>query len=59
MATFMVDPGATVTFDANGQDGSQLGNLNASSMPITIPGVTTTPSPYNGQFVQLDVVSAM
>jgi hypothetical protein len=45
---------ATVTFTANGQDGMQSEN----SEDLTIPGVVTTPSPYDGQFAQLNVVSA-
>lgn len=60
MATFEVDGGATIMFVANGQDGLQWGNYGPgpSHTPWTIPGVTTTPAPYDGQFAQLDVVSA-
>ena len=58
MATFEVDGGATITYEANGQDGLQWGNYGPSHMPWTITGVTTTPSPYDGQFAQLDVLSA-
>jgi hypothetical protein len=57
-ATFPIDAGARVTFDADGQDLSQLVNADAGGRPLTIPNVTTTPSPYDGQFVQLDVLSA-
>jgi hypothetical protein len=58
MATFEVDGGATITYESNGQDGLQWGNYGPTHMPWTIPNVTTTPSPYVGQFAQLDVVSA-
>jgi len=58
-ATFEVDGGATITYESNGQDGIQWGNYGPTHMPFTIPGVTTTPSPYDGQFAQLDVVSAV
>ena len=58
MASFEVDGGATITYEANGQDGLQWGNYGPTHMPWTIPGVTTTPDPYDGQFAQLDVISA-
>jgi hypothetical protein len=45
---------ATVTFTANGQDGLEGEN----SADLTIPGVVTMPSPYNGEFAQLNVISA-
>jgi len=59
MATFEVDGTATITYEANGQDGLQWGNYDPSHTPWTIAGVTTTPSPYVGQFAQLDVMSAV
>jgi hypothetical protein len=60
MATFEVDGGATVTFIADGQDQLQWGNYGPgpAHTPWTIAGVTTTPDPYDGQFAQLDVISA-
>jgi hypothetical protein len=58
-AMFEVDGGATITFIADGQDGLQWGNYGPSHTPWTIPGVTTTPSPYDGQFAQLDVLDAI
>jgi len=57
-ASFEVDGGATITYEANGQDGLQWGNWGPTHMPFTIPGVMTTPDPYDGQFAQLDVISA-
>ena len=58
MATIAVDGGAQVTFRANGQDGLEWGNYDESHDPIVISGVTTNPSPYVGQFAQLDVIDA-
>jgi hypothetical protein len=60
-ASFEVDGGATITYESNGQDGLQWGNYGPAPdhTPWTISGVTTTPSPYDGQFAQLDVVSAV
>jgi len=55
-ASFTIDGGATAAFEINGQDAKQLRNLDANGTPLTIPGVATTPSPYDGQFLQLDVV---
>ena len=57
MATFPLDGGATVTVLATGQDTLQWGNYDSTFTPITFAGVTTTPSPYDGQFAQLDVVA--
>ncbi len=57
--SFPVDGDATLTYTAAGQDGLQWGNYDAAGQPITIPGVTTTPDPYDGQFAQLDVISAV
>lgn len=59
MATFPIDGGATATFYSTGQDGLQWANYDSTGQPITFQGVTTTPSPYDGQFAQLDVISAV
>lgn len=53
--SFLVDGNATIEYVAAGQDTLQWGNYDASHTPITIQGVTTTPSPYDGQFAQIDV----
>lgn len=58
MATFAIDGGATATFSWSGQDGIQWANYDGAG-PITFSGVTTTPDPYDGQFAQLDVISAV
>ena len=59
MATLPIDGGATATFYSTGQDGLQWANYNSSGQPIRFPGVMTTPDPYDGQFAQLDVISAV
>lgn len=55
-ATFPIHGGSTVTYNVDtGMDGMEALNLNASGTPIIITGVTTTPSPYDGQFLQINV----
>ena len=56
--TFLVDGNAMIKYGAEGQDTLQWGNYDATHTPITIPGVVTTPSPYFGQFAQIDVLDA-
>jgi len=55
MAELPIAGDAVVTFTTNGQDSEEVANSNG----LTVPGVTTNPQPYNGQFAQLDVISAM
>lgn len=55
-ARFSIDGGATVTFDVDAQDATQRQNFDSNGVAIVLPGVTTTPSPYDGQFLQLDVI---
>jgi hypothetical protein len=57
-ATIVVDGNATLTFTANGQDGLQWGNYDASHNPIVISGIAAPTQPYDGQFAVLDVLSA-
>ena len=58
MANLTVDGNAVITYESNGQDGIQWGNYDATGAAQTIANVPTNPSPYDGQFAQLDVVSA-
>jgi len=53
---FAIDGGATATFEVDAQDATQRQNVDSTGVAITLPGVTTTPSPYDGQFLQLDVI---
>jgi len=55
--TIPIDAGATVTLLAESIDSFELRNLDASGQPIVIPGVAPAPLPFDGQFVQMDVVS--
>lgn len=49
--------GAAVTLTAQGIDGAELMNKDASGNPIVVNGVAPAPSAYNGQFIEMDVVS--
>jgi hypothetical protein len=57
--TFRADAGATVTLTANSVDDLEVANIDGSGNPITIPGVTAVTQPYDGQFVEMDVVSVV
>ena len=50
--------GATIDLVSDGQDMLELENLDPHGAPYTIEGVTTMPQPYDGEFAQLDVISA-
>jgi hypothetical protein len=50
--TLPIDGGATITMFMSGLDGMCI--VDGTTV---IPGVATTPSPYLGQFAQIDVVS--
>jgi len=52
-----MDGGATVMLSAMPIDGHEIENLDPSNMPIVIPDIAPAPAAYNGQFVQMDVVS--
>ena len=59
MVTVKIRGGTTVTFDVDGDgsvpDGHQVANFDM----LVVPGVPPAPNWYDGQFVQLDVVSAV
>lgn len=57
--TIRVRPGAQVRLFASPVDGrlSQITNRNEQGMAIVVPGVAPAPQPFNGQFLQLDVIS--
>jgi hypothetical protein len=50
--TIEIDAGATVTFHGDGQNGQMITNFKK----LVVPGVAPAPQPFNGQFIQLDVV---
>jgi hypothetical protein len=56
--TFPIAGDASVLVNIDTGDGMEAINLGSDGNPITISGVTTSPSPYDGQFIQIDVESA-
>lgn len=56
--TFRADASATVTLDANSKDNLEIKNIDANGQPISISG-TTVAQPYDGQFIEMDVVSVV
>jgi hypothetical protein len=51
-ATIEIDGGATVTFHGDGQNGRLISNFKK----LVVPDVAPAPQPFNGQFIQVDVV---
>jgi hypothetical protein len=56
-ATIDVAGGAKVTLSANTKDALQIKNRDKAGNPYVIADVPPAPQAYNGQFVQMDVVS--
>jgi hypothetical protein len=50
--TIEIDGGATVTFHGDGQNGQLITNFKK----LVVPDVAPAPQPFNGQFIQVDVV---
>ena len=50
--TLEIDGGATVTFHGDGQNGRLISNAKK----LVVPGIPPAPKPFNGQFVQVNVV---
>ena len=55
--TVRVAAGATVSVNADSCNGIEITNLDASDHPIIFPDIMSTA--YNGQFIQIDVVSVV
>ena len=55
--TLTIDSGATVTLTANPVDGTEIPNISSAGGEVVVPGVPPYPQAYNGQFVQMDVLS--
>src|SRR4051812_35194864 len=51
--TIEIDGGATVTFHGDGQNGRLITNFKK----LVVPGIPPAPQPYNGQFIQVDVIA--
>lgn len=47
-----IDGGATLTFHGDGQNGRLISNFKK----LVVPDVAPAPEPYNGQFIQINVV---
>ncbi len=57
-ATIAIKAGATVTLTANSLDSFEVANVNGmDGGPVLVPGVPPYPQAYDGQFIQMDVVS--
>ncbi len=54
--TIQMDAGATVTLFADAIDATEIRNRDDSGAPISIPDVLPA-QPYDGQFIQMDVLS--
>ncbi|MFP6658596.1 MAG: hypothetical protein VB853_10485 [Pirellulales bacterium] len=50
--TIQIDGGAAVTFHGNGQNGRLISNFKK----LVVSDLAPAPKPYNGQFIQVDVV---
>ena len=55
--TIRMNGGATVTLDGQGFDGGQIKNMDDMGSPIVPEGVPPAPDAFNGQFIQMDVLS--
>ncbi|HEX8790974.1 MAG TPA: hypothetical protein VF765_08470 [Polyangiaceae bacterium] len=59
-ATVPMKSGATVTLTANAKDSLETANINGiDGGPVFVPGVPPYPSAFDGQFIQMDVVSVV
>ena len=56
-ATIPIAGGATVTLEAESLDDLQIQNRDEAGAPYVIADVPPAPAPFDGQFVQMDVVS--
>ncbi|MEY5026738.1 MAG: hypothetical protein RLZZ244_2266 [Verrucomicrobiota bacterium] len=50
--TIEIEGGAEVVFFGDGQNGRMITNFKK----LVVPGIAPAPAPYNGQFIQVDVV---
>lgn len=50
--TIEIEGGATITFFGDGQNGRMITNFKK----LVVPEVAPAPKPFNGQFIQVDVV---
>jgi hypothetical protein len=55
--TIPIDAGATLTLTAASKDAQEIKNIDPNGTPLVVPDVPPAPAAYNGQFIQMDVVS--
>lgn len=55
--TVRVAAGATLTLTVDGVDGAQLANHDGAGNPTVVVGVPPAPAAFDGQFIQMDVIS--
>ena len=55
--TVQIATGAKVTLMADAQDHRLITNHDDKNQPIVVPDVPPAPQPFDGQFIQMDVVS--
>jgi hypothetical protein len=55
--TIQIKSGATVVLEGHAIDLAQIKNRDDASQPIIPVGVPPAPAPYDGQFIQVDVIS--
>lgn len=53
--TIEIEGGATLTFHGNGQNGRMITNFSK----LVVPEVPPAPQPFNGQFIQLNVIDVV
>ena len=51
--TIEIDAGATVTLSGDGQNGRLITNFDK----LVVPEISPAPKPFNGQFIQINVVN--
>ena len=51
--------GAKVSLYASAVDGNLSQIRNNTANPIVVPGVPPAPLPYDGQFIQMDVIDVV
>jgi hypothetical protein len=56
MQTIAIQGGSSVTLHVDPADGAELQNIDMSHAPIMVSG-TSVAQPYNGQFIEMSVVS--
>ena len=52
-----MEAGTSVTLRALSVDHVQARNLSTMVVPIVVDGIPPAPLPYDGQFIQMDVLS--